>query len=71
MGHLESYLLEQDITAGFSKLDRGIGPVDSFTGGTHAALRRLREFVNLELRDYEVTRNHPEVRRCVPRADRW
>jgi deoxyribodipyrimidine photo-lyase len=59
---LESFLLEQDITAGFSKLDRRIGPVDTFTGGTRAALRRLREFVNLELRDYEVTRNHPEVK---------
>jgi deoxyribodipyrimidine photo-lyase len=59
---LESFSLEQDITAGLSKLDRGIGPVDSFTGGTHAALGRLREFVNLELRDYEVARNHPEVK---------
>jgi deoxyribodipyrimidine photo-lyase len=58
----DSFLLEQDITAGFSKLDRRIGPVDSFTGGTHAARKRLREFVNLELRDYEVTRNHPEVK---------
>ncbi len=59
---LESFSLEQDITAGFSKLDRRIGPVDSFTGGTHAALGRLREFVNLELKDYEVTRNHPEMK---------
>jgi len=59
---LETYLLEQDITAGFSKLDRGVGPVDSFTGGTHAALGRLRKFVNLELGDYEVIRNHPEVK---------
>jgi deoxyribodipyrimidine photo-lyase len=59
---LESFSLDQDITAGFSKLDRRIGPVDTFTGGTRAALRRLREFVNLELRDYEVTRNHPEVK---------
>jgi deoxyribodipyrimidine photo-lyase len=39
-----------------------VGPVDSFTGGTHAALKRLREFVNLELKDYEETRNHPEVK---------
>jgi len=59
---LESCSLEQDITAGFSKLDRRIGPVDSFTGGTHAALARLRKFVNLDLRNYEVTRNRPEVR---------
>jgi deoxyribodipyrimidine photo-lyase len=59
---LQSYSLDGDITAGFSKLDRGIGPVDSFTGGTHAALRRLNDFVNLELKDYEVNRNHPERR---------
>jgi deoxyribodipyrimidine photo-lyase len=59
---MESFSLEEDITAGFRKLNRRIGPVDSFTGGTHAALARLREFVNLELKDYEVTRNHPEVK---------
>jgi deoxyribodipyrimidine photo-lyase len=59
---LESYPLDKDITAGYAKLDRGVGPVDSFTGGTHTALKRLREFVHLELKDYETTRNHPEVR---------
>ncbi len=59
---LESPSLEQDITAGIGKLDRRIGPVDSFTGGTHAALGRMREFVNLELKNYEVARNHPEVK---------
>ena len=59
---MESYSLDKDITDGFTKLDRGIGPVDSFTGGTHAALKRLKAFVNLELKDYETTRNHPEVR---------
>jgi deoxyribodipyrimidine photo-lyase len=59
---LEGYSLDRNITEGFSKLDRTVGPVDSFTGGTHAALRRLREFVSLELKDYGVARNHPEVR---------
>ena len=59
---LESFSLEEDITAGFRKLNRRIGPMDSFTGGTHAAFARLREFVNLELKDYEITRNHPEVK---------
>jgi len=57
-----SYPLTEDITACFTRLDRTVGPVDSFTGGTHAALRRLKEFVNLELKDYEETRNHPELR---------
>jgi deoxyribodipyrimidine photo-lyase len=58
---LESYSLDDDITAGFNKLDRTIGPVDTFTGGTHAALKRLKDFVNLKLKDYETTRNHPEI----------
>jgi deoxyribodipyrimidine photo-lyase len=57
-----SFPLAEDITAGFTRLDRTVGPVDGFTGGTRAALRRLAEFVNLELKDYEETRNHPEVR---------
>jgi len=59
---IHSFSLEQDITAGFTKLDRTVGPVDGFVGGTHAALKRLRTFVNLELKDYEETRNHPEVK---------
>ena len=59
--NLASYPLDEDITAGFAKLDRTIGPVDSFIGGTHAARKRLNAFVNLELKDYETTRNHPEL----------
>jgi len=57
-----SISLTEDITAGFTRLDRSVGPVDSFTGGTHSALKRLKEFINLELKDYEKTRNHPETR---------
>jgi len=59
---LESFPLSEDITAGFSKLDRTVGPVDSFTGGTRSAVQRLREFVRNELADYDDKRNHPEVR---------
>jgi deoxyribodipyrimidine photo-lyase len=58
---LASFDLAQDITEGFTKLDRSVWPVDSFTGGTHAALKRLDEFVSLELKDYEHARNHPEL----------
>ena len=57
-----SISLEDDITDGFTKLDRLVGPVDSFTGGTHSALKRLKEFVSHELNDYEKTRSHPEMR---------
>jgi deoxyribodipyrimidine photo-lyase len=54
--------LSEDIAKGFKTLDRSVGPVDSFTGGTHAALKRLGEFVNAELKEYVETRNHPEMR---------
>ena len=54
--------LSDDITAGFNKLDRRVGPVDSFCGGTHVALKRLDEFVKIDLKGYEETRNHPETR---------
>ena len=57
---LASFDLSQDITAGFTKLDRSIPPVDTFTGGTHAAMSRLRSFVRQDLARYDETRNHPE-----------
>ncbi len=52
----------QEITEGFTKLDRTVAPVDTFTGGTHSALRRLGEFVRQELKSYGEARYHPEVR---------
>jgi deoxyribodipyrimidine photo-lyase len=35
--------------------------VDSFTGGTHAALKRLKYFVSHLLAGYDTQRNHPET----------
>jgi deoxyribodipyrimidine photo-lyase len=58
---LRSFPLAEDLTAGLAKLDRTVKPVDSFTGGTRAALRRLKEFVDGGLRGYETGRNHPET----------
>ena len=58
---IRSFDLSQDITAGFAKLDRSIAPVDTFTGGTHAALKRLNEFVRHDLASYNDSRNHPEI----------
>ena len=57
---LPHFSLSGDITEGFTKLDRRVKPVDGFTGGSRAALRRLRDFVNDELKDYDQARNHPE-----------
>ena len=59
---LASFSLDGDITEGFTKLDRTVKPVDSFVGGTHAAVQRLGQFVGEELGGYEDRRNHPEVR---------
>jgi deoxyribodipyrimidine photo-lyase len=56
-----SYDLSRDITEGFTKLDHSIKPVDSFTGGTHAALKRLTHFTEHLLAHYEAQRNHPAV----------
>jgi len=57
---LESFPLDQDITAGLNQLDRTVKPVDTFSGGTHAALQRLREFTTYDLARYETERNRPE-----------
>ncbi|MGC9158106.1 MAG: deoxyribodipyrimidine photo-lyase [Terracidiphilus sp.] len=59
---LPGFDLAGDITAGFRQIDRSIGPVDSLTGGTHAALRRLRAFIRQDLAAYSQGRNHPETR---------
>jgi Deoxyribodipyrimidine photolyase len=58
---LHSYPLEEDITAGFNQLDRSVGPVDTFTGGAHAALQRLSAFIRHDLAVYDDKRNHPET----------
>jgi len=58
---LRRFDLANDITRGFSKLDRSIRPVDSFTGGTHAALKGLRKFIRDGLVRYDEARNHPEI----------
>ena len=59
---LAAYSVRDDITASFKDLDRTVGPVDTFTGGTHAAMKRLHDFVDHGLKDYGELRNHPELR---------
>ncbi len=54
--------LRHDITRGFNQLDRSVPPVDTFIGGTHAALKQLDAFVENGLVHYEERRNHPEVK---------
>ena len=50
-----------DITEGWKELDRSVPPVDSWHGGTRAAERRLKHFVERVLADYETTRSKPEL----------
>ena len=59
--NFESFPVRNDITQGWRELDRTIKPVDHFTGGTHAALKRLRHFIDHSLPGYDTQRNHPEV----------
>ena len=47
----------EDITAGWD-LDRSVGPVNSFRGGTKEALRLLHDFVTTKLAQYPVRHNH-------------
>jgi deoxyribodipyrimidine photo-lyase len=56
----ESFPVGGDITQGWRTLDRSVAPVDSFTGGTSAALKRLKLFVDDILNGYDTQRNHPE-----------
>ena len=58
---ISGYPLSRDITAGFVKLDRSIQPVDTFTGGTRSAIRRLGDFLKSGLAAYDKNRNHPEI----------
>jgi deoxyribodipyrimidine photo-lyase len=57
----ESFHVTGDVTYGWKDLDRSVKPVDSFTGGTHEALKRLKHFVAHGLKDYARQRNHPET----------
>src|SRR5215469_8278226 len=57
----ESFNVTDDVTEGWKGFDRSVKPVDSFTRGTHGALKRLEHFVANGLKDYSQQRNHPET----------
>jgi deoxyribodipyrimidine photo-lyase len=57
----ESDSVHVDMTGDWKNLDRSVAPVDEWTGGTHAAMKRLKFFTDRLLEDYEAKRNHPEV----------
>lgn len=53
--------VHEDITRGWKDLDRTVGPVDAWKGGTHAGLKRLKLFTGKLLPRYDSERNHPET----------
>lgn len=52
--------VHEDMTGGWKDLDRSVGPVEAWTGGHHAAMKRLEHFTGKLLKDYERNRNRPE-----------
>jgi len=57
----ESFNVKDDVTAGWRDLDRSVHPVEHVTGGTHAAVKRLNDFIAKDLAHYQERRNHPEL----------
>jgi deoxyribodipyrimidine photo-lyase len=51
----------EDMTRGWKDFDRSVGPVEAWTGGTHAARKRLKLFTGKLLENYDTQRNHPET----------
>ena len=58
--NFESFDVRTDVTRGWRDFDRTCAPVDSFTGGTHAGLKKLAHFVDQKLLHYDAARNYPE-----------
>jgi deoxyribodipyrimidine photo-lyase len=56
----ESFDVHTDVTEGWTSLDRTVKPVEWLTGGSHAALKRLEDFVAHDFAGYQERRNHPE-----------
>ena len=53
--------VHEDITLGWKDLDRSVGSVEAWKGGTHAGLARLKHFTEKLLAEYDTKRNKPEV----------
>jgi deoxyribodipyrimidine photo-lyase len=53
--------LAEDMTKDWKELDRSVGGVKAWEGGTHAGLKRLKLFTSKLLEHYDTTRNKPEM----------
>ena len=57
----QSDSVHEDITRGWTDLDRSVAPVEAWQGGTQAAFRRLKHFTGTLLPAYIAQRNRPET----------
>ena len=53
--------VREDITRGWRDFDRSVKPVDAWTGGHHAAVKRLQLFCAAMLANYDRDRNQPQT----------
>ncbi|MHB1023433.1 MAG: deoxyribodipyrimidine photo-lyase [Acidobacteriaceae bacterium] len=53
--------VHEDITRGWTELDRSVAPVEAWKGGTHEAQKRLQHFVKQLLDGYDERRNQPQI----------
>lgn len=53
--------VDGNMMRGLKDPERAVAPVDIWTGGTRAGMKRLRHFTSKLLRNYERDRNKPEV----------
>ena len=58
---LQAEDVRADMTRGWKDFDRSVKPVEAWTGGHHAAMKRLRVFCDEMLVSYDRERNRPEV----------
>ena len=56
---LASYSTKLELTEGWKKLDRSVGPVEDYIGGGHAATKRLNWFLKNAFAGYAETRGEP------------
>jgi deoxyribodipyrimidine photo-lyase len=58
---LQAEDVRADMTRGWTDFDRSVKPVEAWTGGHRAAVKRLHKFCGEMLADYDKDRSRPEV----------
>lgn len=58
---LQAEDVREDMTRGWTEFDRSVKPVEAWTGGHRAAVKRLHKFCDEMLAGYDKDRSRPEV----------